>query len=424
MTLARLKAVGGKAALFLLAFGVSKAVAFFGSLAMSQAMSVSDYGVVELALSAGMICAQLLSLGIPGTIPQLVLIRKEPKVDDLLFFMVGTIGAAGLLAAALAWAVSDDLLYTFAALTVVGAGTQLAFTVYCRAMGLRYGNLLADNLSLYLVLLLCGLVFAVSRPVTLPPLAAGSALIAVCVTAAALAGLARSIRPNFAAAYHDARRVGFFMMINGLVYFAIANSSRILLGFFQSVEAVSVYSVCFRIATGIVLIHQLFATAFFRSLYGSTDAWFDRFFLLCLGLTMLAGAGVLVVFDLYGPVLLPAYAAHFAEMKAILPIVCIQVIWWVSQGQIAFRLDRGLITRRATPWLVGCAGVMVLVMAVLDTLGLLTLTTATMTFALGLFLALQVQLALLRRNGADLRRTRIGVFAPLLFLIPAFLQAA
>ena len=77
MNLARVRAAGGQAALFLLAFVLGKGSAFFGPLLLSQIMTVQDYGTAELGLSIGVIGAQLLSLGVPGAIPQLVLIRKE-----------------------------------------------------------------------------------------------------------------------------------------------------------------------------------------------------------------------------------------------------------------------------------------------------------------------------------------------------------
>src|SRR5688500_5021400 len=110
MTLARVRAVGGQAAVFLLAFALGKGSAFLGPLLLSQVMSIQDYGTAELGLSIGVIGAQILSLGIPGAVPQLVLIRKDDRVLDLLFFVVATIGLIGLGGAAVAWAAAGSLL--------------------------------------------------------------------------------------------------------------------------------------------------------------------------------------------------------------------------------------------------------------------------------------------------------------------------
>ncbi|MGK9164798.1 hypothetical protein KXR53_00790 [Inquilinus limosus] len=423
MNLARVRAVGWQAALFLLAFALGKGSAFFGPLLLSQIMSIQDYGTAELGLSIGVIGAQILSFGIPGAIPQLVLIRKDDRVLDLLFFVVASIGVIGLAGAAIAYAVSGPLLHVFAGITIATAGAQVAASVYYRAMGRRFGILVADNLALYVFLIVGALVFAALRQVPLWPVIIGCGGAALGFTVFALFGLARTIRPRFLAAYADARRMGFFMMVNSLVNFAIVNSSRILVGWFLSVEAVSVYSVCFRISAAIFLVHQLIVTAFFKTLYEASVEWFDRFYLGLLALTMTGAAVILAGFELFGDRLLPGWSAHLPEMSRLLPIVCMQTIWWVSLAHVELRVNRALISHQATTWLVGCAGLMVATLALLRALDLLTLSVAALVFAGTLFLVLHIQLTLLRRNGVALPRMRVALFAPLLFLIPAVLLA-
>jgi len=423
MNLARVRAVGGQAMVFLLAFALGKGSAYFGPLLLSQIMTVQDYGSAELGLSIGLIGAQLLSLGVPGAIPQLVLIRKENHVLDLLFFVTASIGVIGLGGAAVAYAVSGPLLHVFAGVAIAGAGAQVAASVYYRANGRRFGILVADNLALYTFLIVGALVFLILRQVPLWAMIVGCGSIALGFTVFALAGLARTIRPRFFAAHADARKMGFFMMVNSLVYFTIVSSSRILVGWFLSVEAVSVYSVCFRVAGAIFLVHQLVITAYFTRLYESSAEWFDRYYLKLLAVTM-AGAAIIVAgFELFGDRLLPGWTAYFPQMSRLLPIVCMQTILWVSLAQVEMRINRALISHQATMWLLICAGVMVATLAALHSFGLLTLPVAVLVFACTLFLALQAQLALLWRHGVKLPRMRIALFAPLIFLIPAWLLA-
>lgn len=423
MNLARVRAVGGRAAVFLLAFALGKGSAFFGPLLLSQIMTVQDYGTAELGLSIGVVGAQLLSLGVPGAIPQLVLIRKEDHVLDLLFFVTATIGLIGLGFAAVSYAVSGPPLHIFAGIALAGAGAQLAASVFYRAKGRRFGILVADNLALYVFLIVGALVFVALRQVPLWAIIIGCGAVSLGFTLFALAGLARTIRPRFLAAHVDARRMGFFMMVNSLVYFAIVSSSRILVGWFFSVEAVSVYSVCLRVAGAIFLVHQLVTTAYFTRLYESSADWFDRYYLKLLAVTMACAAVILAGFELFGDRLLPGWTAYFPEMSRLLPIVCMQTIWWVSLAQVEMRINRALISRQATMWLLISATLMIVVLAALNTLGLLTLSVAALVFACTLFVALQAQLALLWRNGVRLPRMRIALFVPLVFLIPAWLLA-
>ncbi|MGK9231030.1 hypothetical protein KXS07_03265 [Inquilinus limosus] len=423
MSLARVRAMSGQAVLFLLAFALGKGSAFFGPLLLSQIMTVQDYGTAELGLSIGLIAAQLLSLGVPGAIPQLVLIRKDDHVLDLLFFVTASIGLIGLGFAAIAYAVSGPLLHVFAGVAIAGAGAQLTASVFYRAKGRRFGILVADNLALYVFLIVGALVFAALRQVPLWAVIIGCGAVSLGLTLFALAGLVRTIRPRFLAAHVEARKMGFFMMVNSLVYFAIVSSSRILVGWFLSVEAVSIYSVCLRTAAAIFLVHQLITTAYFTKLYASSAEWFDRYYLKLLAITMAGAAVILAGFELFGDRLLPAWTAYFPQMSQLLPIVCMQTIWWVSLAQVELRINRALISRQATMWLLTSAALMVAALAVLQAFGLLTLPVAALVFACTLFVALQAQLALLRRHGEALPRMRIALFAPLVFLIPAWLLA-
>ncbi|WP_026869849.1 lipopolysaccharide biosynthesis protein [Inquilinus limosus] len=423
MNLARVRAMSGQAMLFLLAFALGKGSAFFGPLLLSQIMTVQDYGTAELGLSIGLIAAQLLSLGVPGAIPQLVLIRKDDHVLDLLFFVTASIGLIGLGFAAIAYAVSGPLLHVFAGVAIAGAGAQLTASVFYRAKGRRFGILVADNLALYVFLIVGALVFAALRQVPLWAVIIGCGAVSLGLTLFALAGLVRTIRPRFLAAHVDARKMGFFMMVNSLVYFAIVSSSRILVGWFLSVEAVSIYSVCLRTAAAIFLVHQLVTTVHFAKLYESSAGWFDRYYLKLLAVTMAGAAVILAGFELFGDRLLPAWTAYFPQMSQLLPIVCMQTIWWVSLAQVELRINRALISRQATMWLLTSAALMVAALAVLQAFGLLTLPVAALVFACTLFVALQAQLALLWRHGEALPRMRIALFAPLVFLIPAWLLA-
>src|SRR5882757_8849639 len=157
MSLALARGVMWRAAVFLFAFAVGKGLAFVGPLLLSQIMTVQAYDTSEIALSIGVIAAQILSLGVPGAIPQLVLIQKNVHVLDLVFFVVASIGVLALGLAATAYAIPHNPLHIFAPLSMAGGAAQIAASVYYRATGRRFGILVADNLSLYLFILVCGL---------------------------------------------------------------------------------------------------------------------------------------------------------------------------------------------------------------------------------------------------------------------------
>jgi O-antigen/teichoic acid export membrane protein len=414
MTLAEFRRVGLKVSSFLSAFGLAKGAAFIGPLLLSQLMSIDDYGAAEFGLSVGAIAAQLVSLGITGAIPQLMLVRKEDRVLDILFFQVLVTGGLAMLAAVIVGLSGWGWHGAFACVAVGGAGAQLASSVYFRAKGWRYAIMLADNLSLYIFILVGGAILLAFGAPDSRSISIGYGSVVLATLLASAAGFTALVRPAFLKAYREAISIGFFMMVNGVIYVGLANSSRILVGTFMSLEDVSLYSICFRLSAAIMLVHSMMVTAFFKKMYEGEPEWFDWFYVRCLSVMMAVAVLLLVAFDLFGGVIIPAWRDKIPHLTAVLPITCIQAIWWVSMSQIALRLDRALITRQATGWLAVCVALMVITLAVLDVAGLLTLVTASSVFAAILLLAIQIQLYLLRRAGVHLRRTRLAIWAPLL----------
>jgi len=420
MTIAELRRVGLRFSSFVFAFGFSKGIAFAGPLLLSQLMAIEDYGAVEFGLSVGVVMSQIMSLGVTGAIPQMVLIRKDRQVLDILFFQTLVTGILSFLAAAIAQAAGSGWPGTFACIAVAGAGAQITGSIYFRTKGWPYAIMLADNLSLYAFILvgfviLLGIGVPDTRSISI-----GYGAVFAVVLVAAAGGLMVAVRPSFFRAYGEAISIGFFMMVNSIIYVALANSSRILIGTFMSLEDVSLYSICFRLSASIILVHSIVVTAFFKKMYEGDPEWFDWLYTRCLA-AMLAVAIVLIsTFDLFGGTLVSSWREQIPHLSVILPITCIQAIWWVSMSQIALRLDRALITRSATVWLAGCVALMVASLAILDAVGFLSLISVSSVFAATLLLAVQIQLHLLRRSGVNLRRTRLAVWAPLLLVPAAF----
>lgn len=420
MTLAELRRAGLKVFSFLFAFGLSKGIAFAGPLLLSQVMAIEDYGAVEFGLSVGVVVAQVLSLGVTGAIPQIVLVKKDRQVLDILFFQTLATGALSFLAVAIAHASALGWPEVFACIAVAGAGAQITSSVYFRAKGWPYAIMLADNLSLY-AFILVGIVtlLAVGAPDS-RSVSIGYGIVFIAILAAAGIGLIIAIQPGLFRSYGKAISIGFFMMVNSIIYVGLANSSRILIGIFMSLEDVSLYAICFRLSASIIIVHSIVVTAYFKKMYEGDPEWFDWFYIRCLSAMMGVAILLILAFDLFGGTLVSAWREKIPQLSVVLPITCIQAIWWVSMSQIALRLDRALITRKATIWLAACVVLMILALAMLDTVGMLSLVSASSVFAVTLLFAIQIQLYLLRRSGVNLRRTRFAIWVPVLLVPSAF----
>lgn len=420
MTIAELRRVGLKISSFLLAFGLSKGVAFAGPLLLSQLMAIEDYGAIEFGLSIGVVVSQIMSLGVTGAVPQMMLIKKDRQVLDILLFQTLVTGILSFLAAVIVYAGGLGWSGIFACIAVAGAGAQITSSVYFRARGWPYAIMLADNLSLYAFILIGFVILLAVGAPNAHSVSVGYGAVFAAVLVSVATGLMVTIRPGFFRAYMEAISIGFFMMVNSIIYVSLANSSRILIGSFMSLEEVSLYSICFRLSASIILVHSIVVTAYFKKMYEGDPEWFDWFYIRCLAAMLTVAVVLILTFDLFGGTLVSSWREQLPHLSVILPITCIQAIWWVSMSQIALRLDRALITRAATVWLAGCVALMVASLSILDAIGLLSLVSVSSVFAATLLLAVQIQLHLLRRSGVNLRRTRLAIWAPLLLVPAAF----
>lgn len=390
-------------------FGLSKAVAYLAPLVLAAYLDSSSYGVVEYAWSWSILVATLLTLGIPAAIPQLSLLRRPVPVSDIVTLCVAGPGALLTVAAVIAMAVagSPAQAVVFSACTIALA--QVTLSSYSRTFSHRNLALWFEGLSIYgMTVVALGL--ALTGLTGFLPLGILSTFVATLFLITALILFARLKQAEFMVRLQSAVRIGLPLLAFTLSSIWAAVSGRVYIGAFFPIEDLSVYSVDFRIASAMLIVHSIVGTGLFARLYNMPTRLYDRF--LSLYLVALAILALLMV------LVFPTILAHIGFRSIgheqipvairLFPIVALQVYAWGAWASLEVRLARA---RRSGPaaWkaIVLIAAIAILV-AGLGITGLLTLRLCAWLMALQMLGGVAIQLYTLWRRGMKMRLSAIA----------------
>ncbi|MGB8401411.1 hypothetical protein, partial [Bradyrhizobium sp.] len=177
------------------------------------------------------------------------------------------------------------------------------------------------------------------------------------------------------------------------------------------IEDLSVYSVDFRIASAMLIVHSIVGTGLFARLYGMPSRLYDRFLSFYLAaIAMLAVAIVASYPFLVGYLQFRSLGTdNIHRAVGLFPIVMLQVYAWGAWASLEIRLAR---TRRSAPAARRSIVLMVAVAALLVGLGmrgLLNLRVCAILVALQMVGGVAIQLRTLWRRGAKMPRTTAAI---------------
>jgi O-antigen/teichoic acid export membrane protein len=404
------RASAGKGALFLGNFGFSKAIAFFGPLAMAIRLDAATYGAIEIALACGLFLSLGLSLGLPSAFPQMTLRRRPVAIIDIIaLLMAGNIGLllAGALFALIIGApdlVALSLAVT--ALSVVQGGAGVV------AQTLSRRNAAAWLSSFSIIVVSCA-------ALGLNALGLGgqrALALALCGVGVILLGVSgfqawQHRQPEFRLRLSETWTQARPLLLGALVSVWIGNSSRVLLGLYFPLEMVALYSFGFRIAAVALVLHQVLTMAVFGRLYTLKARAFDRLGSVYVGVLGVALFVVGLVFPFVLPLLAPkAISPQLMAMAVtIFPVIALQVFAWIAGASLELRVNR---VRRAGQAAVASAVVAVVTIGILWLLarnGALNIHAATGVLAGQMLAIVGVQLSILRRRGIFLPRILLSL---------------
>jgi len=332
---------------FLVSFVGTKALAFLGLLWIARSVSATIYGSIELSLAVGTIAGSVGLIGIHGAAPRLALAMGDEKIDDLLAFATFLLSATAAVGAAAIWVLGLPPLWACLAGCSATAAAQASLAAYARTRALPIMNSLVDaSAAISMVLAVAALQLA--REVTIAHVAQVFTFLAASIAAASFAVFRWRVRENFRSGYLNALSMGWRMQVFGLTSVIFGAGLRPLLALTLPLSALGVYSLCFRVANLLLLIHQVVSTYIFAVLYRSGSRGFDLLFALLVGFLAVLSVGLWIAVPLMVHKVFPTYLSDLALIEKVFPLIEAQVVLWIGEALLENRTNRfGLSTRAA-----------------------------------------------------------------------------
>jgi O-antigen/teichoic acid export membrane protein len=396
--------VGFKVAFFLGNFLVGRGVAFVGPLLLAATLPSEVYGRIEFSWSVSALIAMLIGAGAPLALPQLVLRQRPLSMLDILALSIAIPGALCLLGA-LGLLAFADVATALVLATITLCLAQATLSSYSRTFQYRNWAIWLDSLHIHGVVAVGILAVAFHRG-TVGAIAAGLSLLASALVIASAFAFVRLRQQDLVSRIILVVSSGLPLLAYTLCVIWTVSSARIYIGATLSVHEVAIYSLCFRVASLLLVIHSVVGYAIFPRIYTSRTRKFDRFFsyyqiaMAVLSVAMMVGFRFAL--DLAGPSLklhfLPDAVPYFS-------IVMLQVFAWNVSAILEMRISRA---RRAASAAVGTLVVGVVVAAIVAALfwtGTLTLWLVATVCAVQTIGVVAVQLFVLWKRGLKMPRT-------------------
>ncbi|MDD5249254.1 MAG: hypothetical protein PHY45_09720 [Rhodocyclaceae bacterium] len=278
-----------------------------------------------------------LTFGLTGALPYFVIERHRPAYQSVAYFHYAVVAILllALVCAYLALRFSVGM-YLAMLLSGVLVVQRLKSTCYLLEKSPALASLTESGLYVVIVLFLLGGRALFVWHVEIGWMSAVLTAYLLTLITPDLLNLPTSRRKFLAvlARYRLAIGFGLPLILTSMLMIGLISSSRILLGEFLSVEAVAVYSLCFRIVSTVVIIHSLLNTLLFHNLYQAKDEAFDRYSLSILASLFFAALILLFVAPLVMPFFAPKAAALLLKYRNISWVLSCTVVFWVATAQL------------------------------------------------------------------------------------------
>lgn len=333
---------------FLANFGLSKVAIYAIPLLIAAVAPAEVYGAIEFGWAFALLAVAVI-FGAPlGGVNQRYLVQKDRRVADELALTAAVGGTIALLlwAGAETWGASPEWAVALASLGVATLH-NIASTLF-RMRGDRVRTAWFDGTATIVAGLIVGGLWLTQPTMTVRGLGIAYALAAAGIAAGGLALFLWLREAGLIDRVVRSWTIGVPMIVGGILAMWLGVGGRMIVGFVDT-SFVAAYSVMFRVAGLALGIHQLAITALYARLYGARTREADRLFL-----PFLAGVGALTaLIALAAPPLV-----HLVGFEALhdggepmfrkaLPIVCIQVFFWIAFAMLQLRINRSGLAGRA-----------------------------------------------------------------------------
>lgn len=399
-------ALAQAAALYLVNFAGAKGITFFGFPALGLVLSAQTYGALEFSLAVAGIAGLVLTLGSPAAAMQIMLMRSDRRIVDLLAAVVVLCATLALVAAGALHAAGARLSFEIAAAMTAVYGLQVAALSYARASSWRIANLWIEHIPSLLTMTIAVLLVVAGRPDDLGAYSTSLTASAIAIACGAALVFARTCGPDGLRRMKEAVRVGAPIVAVTLGSVWIMSSARIWYQLFGDEDSLFAYAFSFRLATLPAIVATIVIGAFSAELYKMPTRRFDRIGALLTAALFLGSLAYMIA----GPEVWIASRLAPAKARILVdhPLIVLapaQVFFYASQPFLNMRVARARLALRATSATLAVVGLSMALIAALHAVGRLTPLTIAIVAVAQQAAALAASHVVLARRGVPLRRT-------------------
>lgn len=393
-------------AAFVFSFGLAKGLAFLAAIALPRLVNAELYGLIELAMTCGVLAAYPVGVGLPAAATRLALVDNDPRARTMLALHAVWLAVVGLVAAA-ALAIAGYGGAVVACAAILGFyGFQFSTSSYTRIYGHIRLSGWFDNVTILLVFVVAAMLAIWDRGNLLFFV---WAIIAMSLLFAMLAGfaLAQSPMDRIVEAMSSALRVGVPAMFYGASSLLIFATPRLAMARSLTLNDVACFSLFARLTLVLVFLNQLLVTGFFRRLYQMRPEDFDRIYSLWI-VVLSTAALIMTIAGLYAaPLLVAGTEIPVSAVATIFPAVAVQTTLWVLNTNLEIFVVRELRSHQASIAFVIVAAAGLAAGLGLAHLGLLDLTWLLAVYSVAMFVVLVAQMRLLADAGLAMARSYV-----------------
>jgi O-antigen/teichoic acid export membrane protein len=335
---------------FLLAFGLSKACVFFAPLLLSNTLSENDYGSIEFALNIGFIGSALIGLGVKSAYPYFKLKRQYKTLFEGFKFHYLYLLISNIILIFIVTLVANSPEYLLSVLFVYTLSNQGLLSIIMKTDEKIITAVILDSL-LYVFLLLAFLYMSIFTEASISIIIIFTSCYAILYTLNALKNYKFLTTINYRK-HNKLIKYGRNVLISGILILLIANSGRLLIEYlFDDKKLIGVFSFYFRMASFVLIFHQIVSIIYFKKIYTYDVSKLDGF--LCK-LMLCVVIFSIITFFVVPEIGRPYFKLFesFNEYKMIYMIFCFQMFYWILlanlesviyRENLAFKMNIGLI---------------------------------------------------------------------------------
>ena len=294
---------------FVLSFGFARGALFVAPILLANWLPSSVYGAVEWAHATASLFATLVTLGVSGALPLIVINKLSEGTLAGVFAHHIIVSIISFTVIALAWILNanDTLLLTVSMIVVMSL--QSLWSLQLKTNGKGEASLILDACLFTLI----AITALVSSYLQVDNVKSHIILVvifyAVCLNAVTARALSKRLHLGEALKYKTTLMVGIPLMLTILVNILVASSGRMAIGILGGVLLTADYAILARAAAVPIVAHQIILVAKFRDLYALPSDKMEKIMLLILSMVL----SVVVILWLTSPLISWILGAAFAN---------------------------------------------------------------------------------------------------------------